>query len=66
MNVTTSSGNQVFTFSDNTGACTTTWYSACPDLMTIDHIGVADNWRGRLIRCFFQIMRLWPPKQGGS
>jgi hypothetical protein len=32
----------------------------CPDLLDITAIGAADNWRGRFVRGFFQMMRLWP------
>lgn len=31
----------------------------CPDSLTVWHLGVADNWRGRVVRGFFQVMRLW-------
>lgn len=31
----------------------------CPDLLTLSDIGVADNLRGRAVRAFFWIMRLW-------
>ncbi len=33
----------------------------CPDLLTLEHIGVADNLRGRVVRGFFQLMRIWSP-----
>ena len=32
----------------------------CPDLLRYDELGVADNWRGRVIRGFFYLMRAWP------
>lgn len=32
----------------------------CPDLLDYKMIGVADNWRGRVVRAFFWVMRLWP------
>lgn len=28
----------------------------CPDLLTINDLGVADTWRGRLIRAFFRLL----------
>ena len=31
----------------------------CPDLLAYEDIGAADNLRGRVIRIFFWIMRLW-------
>ncbi len=31
----------------------------CPDLLTLSDIGVADNLRGRVVRAFFWVMRLW-------
>ena len=31
----------------------------CPELLTIRDLGSAYNWRGRAIRAFFQIMRIW-------
>ena len=42
--------------------CSTTGSSSklCPDLLTIDAIGAADNLRGRVVRAFFTVMRLWP------
>ena len=32
----------------------------CPDLLHYQQIGVADNWRGRVVRAFFWLMRAWP------
>lgn len=32
----------------------------CPDLLRYDQLGVADNMRGRVVRAFFWIMRIWP------
>lgn len=32
----------------------------CPDLLDYELIGAADNLRGRVVRAFFYIMRLWP------
>lgn len=32
----------------------------CPDLLDYAAIGAADNWRGRVVRAFFWIMRAWP------
>ncbi len=34
----------------------------CPDLLDHTQIGVADNWRGRVVRAFFWAMRAWPAK----
>ncbi len=40
---------------------TTGTRALCPDLLTLADIGVADNWRGRVVRGFFRLMRVWPP-----
>lgn len=32
----------------------------CPDLLRYEQIGAADGWRGRLVRAFFFVLRLWP------
>ena len=32
----------------------------CPDLLTIEQIGAADNLRGRVVRAFFRVME-WIP-----
>jgi hypothetical protein len=32
----------------------------CPDLMRLDNVGEADGLRGRVVRAFFHLMRLWP------
>ena len=32
----------------------------CPDLLRYEQIGEADGWRGRCVRAFFFVMRLWP------
>ena len=32
----------------------------CPDLLDYEALGVADNWRGRVVRAFFLLMRAWP------
>jgi hypothetical protein len=32
----------------------------CPDLLRYEQIGEADGWRGRVVRAFFFVMRLWP------
>lgn len=32
----------------------------CPDLLDYEMIGVADNLRGRVVRAFFWLMRIWP------
>lgn len=33
----------------------------CPDLLSIDDIGVADNLRGRVVRAFFHVIAWWKP-----
>lgn len=30
----------------------------CPDLLRIEQIGVADGWRGRLVRGFFRVLKV--------
>jgi hypothetical protein len=35
----------------------------CPDLLRLSNIGAADGWRGRVVRGFFNLMRLWPPRE---
>lgn len=32
----------------------------CPDLLRYDQLGEADNLRGRVVRGFFWLMRIWP------
>ena len=32
----------------------------CPDVCGIEDFGPADYWRGRVVRTFFHLMRLWP------
>ena len=34
----------------------------CPDLLRWENIGAADGPRGRLVRAFFWLLRLWPPR----
>ena len=34
----------------------------CPDLLRWENIGVSDGLRGRVVRTFFWIMRIWPPR----
>jgi hypothetical protein len=34
----------------------------CPDLLDHTAIGEADGWRGRIVRAFFQLMRVWPAR----
>ena len=34
----------------------------CPDLLRYEQIGVADNWRGRIVRGFFWVMQIWRVK----
>jgi hypothetical protein len=31
----------------------------CPDLLRYDQLGEADNLRGRVVRAFFWLMRVW-------
>jgi hypothetical protein len=38
----------------------------CPDLLDYDRIGEADNLRGRVVRCFFWLMRAWPSLYRGG
>lgn len=33
----------------------------CPDLLSIDDIGVADNLRGKVVRGFFLLIGWWKP-----
>ncbi len=33
----------------------------CPDLLRYENIGAADGLRGRAVRAFFWIMRVWRP-----
>lgn len=32
----------------------------CPDLLRYDQLGEADNLRGKVVRAFFWLMRIWP------
>jgi hypothetical protein len=51
-----------------TRASNGTWVTPdhlCPDLLRHANIGAADSTRGRLVRGFFWLMRLWPPKTAG-
>jgi hypothetical protein len=32
----------------------------CPDVCGIEDFGPADHLRGRVVRAFFRVMRLWP------
>jgi hypothetical protein len=32
----------------------------CPDLLRYEQLGEADGWRGRVIRVFFWLLRVWP------
>ena len=34
----------------------------CPDLLRYEQIGEADGWRGRLVRAFFWLLQVWPPR----
>lgn len=36
-------------------------FHLCPDVLCYQQIGAADGWRGRIVRAFFLMMRLWPP-----
>ena len=38
----------------------------CPDILDIDLIGEADFLRGRVVRFFFYLMRLWPTPKAKS
>lgn len=33
----------------------------CPDLLRYENIGAADGMRGRVVRAFFWLMRIWRP-----
>jgi len=33
----------------------------CPDLLRYENIGAADGARGRVVRAFFWLMRIWRP-----
>ena len=33
----------------------------CPDLLRWENIGAADGLRGRVLRAFFWLLRIWPP-----
>ena len=35
----------------------------CPDLLRWEQIGAADGGRGLVVRAFFWLLRLWPPKE---
>ncbi len=52
-NVITTSSTQgtIYTFTSS---------ALCPDLLTIEKIGEADNLRGKVVRTFFHLMRIWP------
>jgi hypothetical protein len=39
---------------------TTVPAALCPDLLRYEQIGEADNLRGRVVRAFFWLMRVWP------
>lgn len=39
---------------------TGTGNAICPDLLTIHQLGVADNFRGRVVRGFFRVLE-WLP-----
>jgi len=41
-----------------THTITGTSSAICPDLLSIRDLGVADNWRGRLVRGIFHVLRL--------
>lgn len=30
----------------------------CPDLLRLDDLGEADNWRGKVVRGFFRLLRI--------
>lgn len=41
-------------------AWTASGAALCPDVLDYRAIGAADNWRGRVVRVFFWLMRAWP------
>lgn len=52
----------VLTTSEFTSGSTHRWVTIpmCPDLLRYDQLGEADNLRGRVVRGFFWLMRIWP------
>jgi hypothetical protein len=34
----------------------------CPDLLRYELLGEADGWRGRAVRAFFWLLRVWPAR----
>lgn len=52
----------IVSFDFHSGDFTRTASAICPDLLTLQNIGEADNLRGRFIRGFFWIMdKVWIP-----
>ncbi len=45
----------------NKGSTTSLATSLCPDLLRLEDIGVADNLRGRVVRAFFWLLKVWRP-----
>lgn len=44
------------------GGVTWTSNAVCPDLLRYEQIGEADGPRGCVVRAFFWLMRVWPPR----
>ena len=53
-------GGSLLVLPGSTPSFTTTNSAICPDLLTIEQIGAADNLRGRVVRAFFRVME-WIP-----
>jgi hypothetical protein len=66
-----SHGNAAFEFEATAGTTLVpaadgtlvTPHHLCPDMLSYANIGPADGLRGRVVRAFFWVMRLWPPKR---
>ena len=37
-------------------------HALCPDLLRYEQIGEADGLRGWIVRTFFWLLRIWPPR----
>jgi hypothetical protein len=35
----------------------------CPDLLRYEHLGIADTWRGGVVRAVFWCLRAWPVRR---
>jgi hypothetical protein len=61
-----SGGRQSWQISSNlVPAADGTWVTPghlCPDMLRYENIGAADGWRGRTVRAFFWLMRVWSPR----